>query len=498
MARRALFRLDAGRDIGLGHAVRCLALAEELTRRGWSCRFAVNLGARALIAAITDTAVDIIESDGFDDPKVLGRAAGADCDLLIVDSYHLDAVFERGCRAWAARIVVIDDLADRPHEAAVLVDGTYGREPEAYAELAPHAQRLTGASYALIAERFARARPDALCRRAARDEHALTLLVTLGGAPPAAWLERLTRVARRAAPDARIEVAAGASEFTWPSDDPDVHVHRGKVDMVALTAHADLALAAGGGSSWERCCLGLPTVLVEVAGNQREVARGLEAAGAVVCAGVLDDISDEALTELVRTAMGGEPGREAKDARLGEMARRAALVCDGLGVRRVVNAVEALFEDAALPVALRPATRDDGARLLDWQSEPGARQFAKVPHIPTPDEHIAWLTRRLADPLAGPFEIIEVEGVPAGFVRFDREDDNAAAFRVSILVASAAQGRGVARRALLAAGRLVPDAALVAEVLTGNEASHHLFQACGYARVSEEKYARSPTRPAPR
>jgi len=487
MTRRALFRLDAGRDIGLGHAVRCLALAHELKFRGWTCQFAVNVGARALITNIADTCVDIIEGDVFDDPGALGRAVGGDCDLLIVDSYSLDAEFERGCRSWAPRVLVIDDLADRPHKADVLVDATLGRGSDAYTDLAPHARVLTGASYALIAEPFARARLAALRRRlasASGDESARSLLVSLGGAPPAAWLERLTRVARDAAPHSRIDVAAGGSEFVDPTDDPDVHVHHGKVDMAALTARADLALAAGGGSSWERCCLGLPTVLVEVAGNQHDVALGLESAGAVVRAGLLDDISDDALTELVRAALEDGPG-------LGDMRRRAALVCDGLGVRRVANAVEALFEDAALPVALRPATIEDSADMLRWQSEPGARQFANTPRVPTHDEHIAWVDRRLADPLAGPFEIIEVDGAPAGVVRFDREPDDDGAFRVSILVASEAQGRGVARRALLAAGRLAPGAVLIADVLAGNQASHALFQACGYDRVAQEQYRRA-------
>ncbi|MGD2131238.1 MAG: UDP-2,4-diacetamido-2,4,6-trideoxy-beta-L-altropyranose hydrolase [Maricaulaceae bacterium] len=487
MTSRALFRLDAGAAIGLGHAMRCLTLADELGRRGWTCEFAVNPGARQVLGSVAELTWPFTELAAPDDPNGLAEIAGAGCDLLVVDHYGLDAGYEAACRRFADKIVVIDDLADRPHDADLLIDATYARDADDYADLVDEdATRLAGAAYAFLAEGFARARPRALARRGELGGVA-RVLASLGGAPPAALLDRVASAARRGVPGAHVDVAAGASGPMQADRDPRVKVHRGRVDMIGLGAAADLAVGAGGTASWERCCLGLPTVLVEIADNQREVARALGRAGAAVTAGELRTIDDDVLAALVReTALDGN--------RLAEISRRAALICDGLGARRVVNAIDALVSERR--VLLRPAMRADGEAMLTWQSAPGVRRFAKNPSIPTRTEHFAWLDRRLDDPLAGPFEIIEADGVPAGVVRLDREPRRDEAYKISILVAPNAQGKGVARAALEAAGRLLPDAEIVAEVLAGNAASRKLFVRAGYAQVGPEEFRRSPLAPA--
>jgi UDP-2,4-diacetamido-2,4,6-trideoxy-beta-L-altropyranose hydrolase len=482
--RRALFRLDAGRTIGLGHMLRCLALADELAARGWACRFAVNPGAGALAAAVRPVAHEVVEDGGFDDAPRLAAIAADGCDVLIVDSYRLESGFESACRSFAPRIVAIDDLADRPHDADLIADPASGRSPADYAGRAPGARILTGAAYALLAPEFARARPQALRRRLDAAHPARRILIALGGAPPAALLQRLIAAARRGAPDVALDVAAGASDIADVAD-PKVRIHRGRVDVAALTADADLAIGAGGSSSWERCCLGLPTLLVEIADNQRATIAALADAGAGRAAGRLEKLDEEKLARAVAQLAADGPA-------LKDMARRAALLCDGLGAARLANEIEALFDARAPRVTLRPATSADGEIMLAWQSAPGARRFANNPTVPERAEHAAWLSRRLADPLAGPFEIIEADGAPAGVLRFDRIDGAAESCRVSILVAAEAQGQGVARRALAAGGRLLPGATLIAEVKAANAPSRALFVGAGYEQIEPELFRRPP------
>jgi UDP-2,4-diacetamido-2,4,6-trideoxy-beta-L-altropyranose hydrolase len=490
LPRRALFRLDAGRTIGLGHALRCLALADELKSRGWSCRFALNPGAAALVGSIAAFDHDTVEDDGFADPDRVAARAGEGWDLLVVDSYRLDADFETRARAFARAVLVIDDLADRRHDADLLVDATAGRAPRDYAELVPEAARVAvGPNHALLSPRFARGRAAALRRRLAAGRVG-AILVTLGGAPPAVLLERLARAARAGAPDAAVDVAAGASDLA-DLGDPQIRIHRGQVDMAALTARADLCVGAGGSSSWERCCLGLPAVLVEIAGNQRGIMTALAAAGAAVDVGpldALDALDDAALAARVAAVAGDAEG-------LAAMAARAAQLCDGLGARRVANGAEALLDEESPRVTLRPATTADSGAMLAWQQAPGVRRFSKIPRAPERAEHEAWLARRLADPLAGPFEIVEADGAPAGVLRFDRVASEDETYRVSVLVAPEWQGRGVARRALAAGGRLLPEAWLEAEVLEANTASQRLFERAGYRRASLEAYRREPLAP---
>lgn len=481
MTRRALFRLDAGARIGLGHAIRCLALAEELKARGWSCRFAVNQGARAVVEAVAPVEVEIVEGEAFDDPAELEAVAADGCDALIVDHYGLDARFEKACRSFAPKIVAIDDLADREHDADALFDATYGRAAKDYAKLLPKGTPVrTGPAYALLAPGFARARAASLLRRAS-GEGVRRVLVSLGGAPPASFLRRLALGARDALPEAHIDIAAGASEGTLAFDDPKVAVHRGRVDMVGLTAAADLAIGAGGGSAWERCCLGAPSVLIEIADNQKAVTRALDDAGAGVRAGRFEAVGRSALAEIVA-------GLAKDGARLSVMSSTAAQLCDGLGARRIAGMIEALVEADGPRVTLRPATFEDSDVMLKQQQAPGVRKFSKVKSAPKKDEHEAWLRARLEDPLAGPFEIIEADGAPAGVLRFDRLPGPEDAYRVSILVDPRLHGRGVAGRALAAGRRLMAGSTLVAEVLEGNEPSHALFQRAGFARAAKEEY----------
>lgn len=486
MTARALFRLEAGARIGMGHAIRCLALAQELQTRGWSCRFAVNEGARALIEAISPVEVDILENDGFGDPAELRAGVPDGADVLVVDSYEIDARYEAACRKLAPKIVVIDDLADREHDADALFDATYGRDPKDYAKLLPKGVKAAaGPAYALLAAGFAKARAQALLRRS-NAAGVKRILVTLGGAPPASFLRRLALSAREGAPGARVDVAAGASEGTLTFTDPEVVVHRGRVDMVALTAEADLALGAGGGSSWERCALGLPAIMVEIADNQKTVTRALDAAGAAVRAGRFEAVGRPALAKLVAELAADGP-------RLAAMSAAAARLCDGLGARRIANGIEALVQAGEGPrVTLRPATFADSDLMLKWRQAPGVRKFSKTKTAPKQEEHETWLKARLDDPLAGPFEIVEADGAAAGVLRFDRMESGES--RVSILVAPKMQGKGVARRALEAGGRLMADAALVAEVLEGNEPSHALFQGAGWDRAEPGLYRRSPLR----
>src|SRR5262249_30263830 len=155
-------------------------------------------------------------------------------DVLIVDHYGLDARFESACRKLAGKIIAIDDLADREHDADALFDATYGRDPKDYAKLVPKGAMVrAGPAYALLAPAFARARAASLARRA-QGGAVERVLVSLGGAPPASFLRRLAMAARDAAPTARIDVAAGAAEGTFAFDDANTVVHRGRVDVAAL------------------------------------------------------------------------------------------------------------------------------------------------------------------------------------------------------------------------------------------------------------------------
>jgi UDP-2,4-diacetamido-2,4,6-trideoxy-beta-L-altropyranose hydrolase len=209
----------------------------------------------------------------------------------VVDHYGIDVRWERALRGVCQRLMVIDDLADRTHECDLLLDQSLGRMATDYARLVPEAATLlTGPSYALLRPEFVSLRAQSLVRRAEpKLEH---LLVTLGGvdkdnvttqvldALDVSTLPetvRITVVMGQHAPWLET-VRSRAARMRQPTE-----VLVGVRDMARLMANSDLAIGAGGTTTWERCTLGLPTLTVVVAENQREVAKRLDVSGASIC-----------------------------------------------------------------------------------------------------------------------------------------------------------------------------------------------------------------------
>lgn len=317
---KVVFRADASQQIGTGHVMRCLTLADALSARGTECRFICREHPGNLIEFIrskgylvhglpfseSEKASLLVTSEAGSRPELphtdwLGTTQEqdvAECavilgelntDWLVVDHYALDARWEVALKRHYHKLMVIDDLADRPHQGNLLLDQTFGRNPADYAPWVPATcTLLCGSRYALLRPEFSALRAYSLARRVnAQLRH---LLITMGGVDkdnatghvlhallsselPANCC--ITVVMGATAPWLA-EVRQQAEQMPWAVD-----VRVNVDDMAQLMADSDLAIGAAGSTSWERCCLGLPTVLVVLAANQQQVAQGLEQVGAV-------------------------------------------------------------------------------------------------------------------------------------------------------------------------------------------------------------------------
>ena len=250
-----------------------------------------------------------------------------------------------------------------------------------------------------------------------------------------------------------------------------ITVHAGTNAMANLMTKADLAIGAAGSTSWERCCVGLPSLMLVVADNQKEIAERLDAAQAAISLGTIEELSDGRIAELLR-------GLAQAPAKLLEMTRFAAAICDGRGVQRAAMHLKPETARDGKPVWLLPATPDDCDLVHRWQSEPEARKFMKNPAVPPLDEHRQWFLARLGDPNCL-FCIVVCDGIASGSLRLDRTDTGS--FEISIVIGSAFQGQGIAVAALALARRLVPEAGLEAEVIAGNIRSEALFTRAGFS-----------------
>jgi UDP-2,4-diacetamido-2,4,6-trideoxy-beta-L-altropyranose hydrolase len=261
-------------------------------------------------------------------------------DWLVVDHYALDQRWEEALAAHYSQLLVIDDLADRPHCCDLLLDQNLGRQPQDYAALVPtHCQVLNGPHYALLRPEFAALRPNSLQRRQAPPA-LRQLLITMGGVDqPNATGKVLQALKTCTLPqECRISVIMGltapwlenvrelAAQMPWPTE-VVVNVN----DMAQRMADSDLAIGAAGSTSWERCCLGLPTLMVVLADNQRGIASALENAGAAIA---LDLNNGDQFAVLLKNAIAQLVNSRAA---LVTISQAAARVTNGCGTNLVAT-----------------------------------------------------------------------------------------------------------------------------------------------------------------
>lgn len=354
-----VFRTDASFDIGTGHVMRCLTLAEALRQGGANCRFVCRTHSGNLIEVLRERAFFVHElpydpcwqtnnvatayaawlgsgwqTDAEQTKISVGETA---VDWLVVDHYAIEARWERALAPRYHKLMVIDDLANRVHACDFLLDQTFGRAAADYRPLVPaNCMLLCGSQYALLRPEFAALRPYSIQRRDRR--FCREMLITMGGVDK----DNATRQVLQALcdcplhADCRITVVMGsnapwlnevrtqAQDMPWPTQ-----VLVGISNMAKLMADSDLVIGTAGATSWERCCLGVPAIILVLAENQRKVAQELEQAGAARIINLGQSVTKGLREHLFQLINDSE--------QLLQMSERAASILDGVGVDAVIS-----------------------------------------------------------------------------------------------------------------------------------------------------------------
>ena len=477
---RVAIRADASATIGVGHLARCLALSHALREQGAETVLVTARGDGTAALCLRDAAAQVRWIEGADDTladarQTLAALDGLRPDWIVVDHYRLDATWHDTVRAaTGARVMAIDDLANRPLSADLLLDLNRDEQqaPAYRAWLRRPARLLLGPRHALLAPAYRAPRPHETS-----DSRARSLGIFTGGTDPDGASLRILDACRRGAGfDGPIEVATTRANprldaLRAACRDSGATLTIDAPDLAAFFARHDLQIGAGGGAAWERCRVGAPAIVLELADNQRPVIACLERARAALVAS-LDRAGDAARTPLadaVRSLIDAPDSRRM-------LARIAAGLVDGRGAQRVAAS---LTRDT---LALRPATMADAIRLHAWRDHPAVRATCGDP-APIPlDAHLRWFERTLADPDRRLW-VGRLGGLDVGSIRFDRLRDGTAA--VSLYLDPALLGLGFGER-LLAAGEAVAADWLgapldvIARIVAGNEASERLFARAGY------------------
>ena len=350
-------RVDSSNAIGSGHVMRCLTLAGALREKGCTCHFVCRNHPGNLSALIQEKGyrVTLLPLQEFSDEAYPQHAAwvGADWqtdahqtaafiatletppDWLVVDHYGLDRRWETSLRPAVGRIFVIDDLADRPHDCDCLLDqNLVANLDKRYKNLVPsRSHLLLGPHHALVRTEFNSQRTNSLARREIPELK--NLLIFMGGSDPANDTCRAVAGARLSERQwEKIDIVVGQAYAGLDElresliDFPPGKLHVQTREMAQLMAGADLALTGGGSITWEKCVLGLPSLVVIQAENQRGIASAMHQRGSLHCLGFASDLTPSGYAKMLD---------ETQLTDLQAMTESARSICDGTGVAHVVS-----------------------------------------------------------------------------------------------------------------------------------------------------------------
>jgi UDP-2,4-diacetamido-2,4,6-trideoxy-beta-L-altropyranose hydrolase len=494
---KVAFRVDASVQIGSGHVMRCLTLADGLAQRGADIRFVSRHMPEYLAQLIVAKGYDWAQLDNAevaDKLDELAHASWLGCsqaedalvslqalsdtvwDWLVVDHYALDFRWESELRQAARHILVIDDIADRRHDCDMLLDQNYYRDMHArYAGKVPeHCRLLLGLRYVLLREEFRRLRASIVPRQGPVRR----ILIFFGGLDAdnhtGSVMQSLFEMGLT---DIQVIVVIGAQHPKRPEIEAtclrhgfDCHVQTGR--MAELMAAADLSIGAGGGAMWERCCLGLPTIAIATAENQR-----MQIADAAMAGLVYSPDSTHDFEKVIGTHLAALSENAGLRYWLSQTAMRQV---DARGVSRVIAGM------GVSDIDIRRVNPDDSQKLFLWRNHSTIREFSRNSAPIEWEDHCRWFAALLSDPnrvlLIG-LRCDEAVGV----VRFDFLDAQA---EISIYLVPGIVGYGFellnSAEAWLAEN--YPQVNLLhAHVLEDNARSHKLFLSAGY-RVESTDY----------
>ncbi len=491
MTVKIAIRVDGSAQIGTGHIQRCLSLADALRQGGAEVVFVTRLGG--------DMVANLIANHGFAHIKLIagspdfapqpdapayahwaGVSGAADAaeliaalnskiDWVIVDHYAFDADWHRAvAQGLGARIAAIDDLGDRPLAADMVIDhNPVDNKDIKYANsIGSVGKFLIGSRYALLGSAYASLPTRTI------NPGVNSIGIFMGGADA----DNLSSVVLRAC---RNHGYCGAVTIVSTSANPNLETLIADVEqdaactlvldqpnLAAFFTNHDLHIGAGGGATWERCCAGAPSIVLQTAANQSVVVDALISREAALCCRSPDPESIEAA---IKTALASQQLRQ-------DLSDASTNMVDGKGCLRVAMAL------LRSGLRVRPAINADGSMVHQWRNDIRTRSVSRDHQAIDLDRHLKWFEQSLLNPDRSIW-IGMIGDVPVGLLRFDQLAE--AQFEVSIFLDPDLHGLGLGSPLLIAGEAALANTQpgpieIHAETLPENTGSQAMFKREGY------------------
>ena len=496
-----VFRVDASNQIGSGHVIRCLNLARSFRDSGSIVNFITRSHAGNLDNLIKSRnfkvhSIPVIYKteprnlNGYE--KWLGVSQSNDAkdtikkfynikpDLLVIDHYSLDIEWESILRPQVQSILVIDDLANRKHDCDWLLDQNFIANDKRYDSIVPSKTiKILGPKYAIVSEDF-------LSYRKNTDQHQdiKRVFIFFGGADPF----NLTMLALKSLQHHKLKelelvVVIGASNIHIDEVESfvaklDKAILYNQVENIAeLMAGSDLAIGAGGSSTWERFVIGLPCIVITFGQDQETTIKELHKDNLTTWIGSVDQVNKDSLSKAIISVI-------KNPIKLHKKTLKAQKLVDGLGDKRILKIIKNTIKFTHfIP---RRAINNDMKIYWKWVNEKDVRKNAFSESLIEWDEHQEWFKKSLCNK-----EIIllvlEKNSIPYGQVRFSKKDNK---YEIDYSLSKEFRGKGLATPMLNAAIdylKLSGPVIMYAEVKYSNVASQEVFKKLGFTKNKSKK-----------
>jgi UDP-2,4-diacetamido-2,4,6-trideoxy-beta-L-altropyranose hydrolase len=469
-----LIRADAGVNMGTGHAMRCLALAQAWQDSDGQCVFVMAESTSAVERRLKAEGIEVeiltAGAGSADDAIQTAYIAGQqNADWIVIDGYQFDSAYQAALRTAEFKSLLIDDnFRAGPYHADIILNQNFHARSTSYANCDSSTRLLLGSRYILLRKEF---RPWRNWQREI-PASGRKILVTMGGSDPNNLTAKAVDAIRKLSiPNLETVVLLGGSNPHLCAVERSVQNNSTRVIIDAanvpeLMAWADVAVSGAGTTLWEMCFLGLPGILLVLAENQEDAAATAGKKGIAWNLGNATDVGVSTLAEKLAALLDSGSSRTSQS----EVGRK---LVDGRGAERVVAFLSGL--------ELRRTADSDCEIFWQWANDAEARAASFNGKMISWEDHAKWFRAKLDDPKAMFYTATNRDGVPIGEIRYQVKGKRAV---LSISLDARFRGSGWGQK-ILAVGteRIFQDTAVEfidAYVKPTNPASLKLFAGAGF------------------
>ncbi len=491
---KVAIRADAYPELGTGHVMRCLALAQGIKDGGGEVVFVTYSESEGLRERLRKEGcrIHMLTKPGSLEES-LSITDRERPDWVVLDGYHFDTSYQKAVRESGYRLLCIDDNCHLGHYYAdIILNQNYGAEKFRYVA-GPETQILAGTRYCLLRREFL---GYADFRREIPDV-ARKILVTMGGADPGNHTLKAMKSLELIEGLLDVKVVAGAGNPNAYSIEKEATKSRHNVEiaksvenMAALMAWADVAVSAGGTTLWELACMGLPSLVCIIASNQESAVNALVHDKVFRTAGW---ISEKSPAEIA-----GELSLLLQDRTLRDgMSKRMAEVVDGKGVDRALHEMRGTpYDSEGIARSLRRdisfgnvlfrnfvnLSEEEKEKVRRWRNSDEIRRWMFSEHLVSREEHLKFI-EALGVRCADFHWMVFVDGVPVGVVNFQRIDIAERSGHFGIYSIRKGSGGPMLEKLLHLWFDVLHMRILNCELKRDNAAAHKLYRRFGFSDV---------------